>query len=78
MCLSQKLRAENDVLSEQFVTWLFNAESYGLRAAQLNEPLPAARLASDVKDRELKRREQHKKARLAHAGAGHNTLQAPR
>lgn len=75
---NRKLRAENDVLSEQFVTWLFNAESYGVRAAQLNEPLPAARLASDVRDRELKRRAQHKRARLAHRGAGHNTLQAPR
>ena len=75
---NRKLRAENDRLTEQFVTWLFNAESYGVRAAQLNEPLPATRLASDVKDRELRRKEQQKETRLAHAGAGNDTPQAPR
>jgi hypothetical protein len=75
---NRKLRAVNDVLNEQFVTWLFNAESYGVRATQLNEPLPAARLASDIKDRALKRKEQQKTVQLAQAGAGNNTLQAPR
>ena len=75
---NRRLLAENDLLTEQFVTWLFNAESYGVRAAQLNEPLPAARLASDARDRALERKEQQKKARLAHAGGGNNTLHAPR
>jgi hypothetical protein len=39
-----------------------------VRGAQLNEPLPATRLASDVKDRELKRKEQ-RKVQLARAWA---------
>ncbi|TFW55930.1 hypothetical protein CT676_38005 [Bradyrhizobium sp. MOS001] len=54
------LRQENEVLLEMFVTWLLNAESFGLRAEQLDEALPAAALPSDTRERELRRREEKK------------------
>jgi hypothetical protein len=60
---NRKLRQENEALLERFVTWQTNAESYGLRPDQLNAPLPTARLPSDLRDRELQRREE-KRARL--------------
>ncbi len=60
---NRKLRQENEVLLERFVTWQVNAESFGLRPDQLNAPLPTARLPSDLRDRELKRREE-KRAKL--------------
>ena len=57
---NKRLREENDVLIEQFVTWQFNAESYGLHTDQLNAPLPPARLRSDTGDLEIKRREKER------------------
>lgn len=75
---NRELRAQNDVLAQQFVTWLFNAESYGVRADQLNEPMPVMRLPSDVKARELKRKEQQKEQQLARAAVGKNTLHCRR
>ncbi|MBP1097516.1 hypothetical protein [Bradyrhizobium diazoefficiens] len=55
-----RLRQENEVLLEMFVTWLLNAESHGLRAEQLDEALPVAALPSDTRERELRRREEKK------------------
>lgn len=67
---NRTLRAANDALNEKFVTWLFNAEDNGIREHQLNEPLPDARRRSDIKDEDLKRRQQKKDSQLArHAGA---------
>jgi hypothetical protein len=57
---NKRLREENDALVEKFVTWLFNAESYGLRTDQLNAPLPPARLPSDTREQELKRKEKER------------------
>lgn len=59
---NKRLREENDALLEKFVTWLFNAESYGLRTDELNAPLPTARLPSDTRDQELKRKEKERSA----------------
>ncbi|MET3973025.1 hypothetical protein [Bradyrhizobium sp. S3.9.1] len=58
-----RLRQENDALIDKFVTWLLNAESYGLRADELDEPLLVASLPSDTRERELRHREE-KKAKL--------------
>jgi hypothetical protein len=60
---NEELREQNRALLEQFVTWLSNAQSYGLRPDQLNAPLPTARLPSDFRERVLKEREK-KRARL--------------
>ncbi|MBR0804343.1 hypothetical protein JQ636_12410 [Bradyrhizobium japonicum] len=57
---NERLSQENEVLLEMFVTWLLNAESFGLRAEQLDEALPAATLPSDLRERELRRREEKK------------------
>ncbi|MGY3505196.1 hypothetical protein [Bradyrhizobium sp. USDA 4471] len=57
---NKRLHQDNEVLLEMFVTWLLNAESYGVRAEQLDEPLPTAALASDLRERQLKQKEQKK------------------
>jgi hypothetical protein len=55
---NRELRQENDTLIEKFVTWQLNAESYGLSPDELNASLPTARLPSDLRDRELNRRDE--------------------
>ncbi|TXH00033.1 MAG: hypothetical protein E6R08_00945 [Nevskiaceae bacterium] len=37
---AERLQGENDALIEQFVTWLTNAERYGVTLEKLNAPLP--------------------------------------
>ena len=60
---NNELRQQNRAHLEQFVTWLYNAESYGLTADQLNAALPTPRLPSDTRDQVLRRRER-KRAKL--------------
>jgi hypothetical protein len=62
---NRELRDRNNALLEQFLTWLFNAESHGLTKDQLHAPLPTARLSSNVRDRELQRREDQRAKRIA-------------
>lgn len=37
---AERLQGENEALIEQFVTWLTNAERYGVTIEKLNAPLP--------------------------------------
>lgn len=37
---AERLQAENDLLTEQFVTWAINAERKGVTIDMLNAPLP--------------------------------------
>ncbi|MFC5510622.1 hypothetical protein ACFPOU_05745 [Massilia jejuensis] len=37
---AERLQAENNLLSEQFVTWAINAERKGITMSMLNAPLP--------------------------------------
>lgn len=37
---AERLQAENNLLSEQFVTWAINAERKGVTMGMLNAPLP--------------------------------------
>jgi hypothetical protein len=38
---NQRLEMENDRLLEQYVTWIYNANSRGMSVTDLNRPLPA-------------------------------------
>lgn len=40
---AERLQAENNLLSEQFVTWAINAERKGVTMEMLNAPLPKPR-----------------------------------
>jgi hypothetical protein len=53
---NRRLRVENDVLLEMFVTWLQNAQKHGLREEQLEEALPAAHLPAGFKEAQIERK----------------------
>lgn len=62
---NERLRQENEIHLEMFVTWLYNAQSYGLRVENLEaELLPAGPDRSDIKERVLQARERQRQKRL--------------
>jgi hypothetical protein len=63
---NDRLRAQNDVLLEMFVTWLHNARRRNVTIDELDEPLVAARDASDIAERELRRRAEKKAEQREH------------
>jgi hypothetical protein len=75
---NDRLRAQNDAFAEMFVTWLYNARLHNMHIDQLDEPLQAARDASDIAEREIRRRAEKKAKQREHQMAREAHRRGPR